>query len=157
MQRAGHVILDGVVDPNIWITYKVIFDSPMVGTASHLQRQFLHPSLADIEKTYSGLTDGCVAGGSAGCKLVEITGDGASGDDVKNLINDAHDVIEFSSQSNDLTDPLPPQVALELYRAGYEVPANPGFLRGRNSNLHFASAWSLISRQIGSPIFYTSR
>ncbi|KAF9793484.1 hypothetical protein BJ322DRAFT_132608 [Thelephora terrestris] len=93
-KRAGHVILDGVIDPDLWVSYKL-----------------LHSSLADTEKTYSGLTDGCAAAGSAGCKLAEITGDGASGDDVKNLINDAHDM------------------ALELYRAGYEVPAVPGFLK----------------------------
>ena len=157
MQRAGHVVLDGVDDPNSWISYKVVFDALVVKSAPHLLHQFLHSSLVDAEKTYSGLTDGCAAGGRAGCKLVEITGDGASGDDVKNLINDAHDVIEISSQSNDSTDPLPPQVALELYRAGYEVPANPGFLKCTNSILHFTNAWLLISRQIGSSIFCTSR
>ena len=52
----------------------------------------LHTSLADIEKTYSGLTDGCAAAGRAGCKLIEFTGDNASGDDVKALLNYAHDV-----------------------------------------------------------------
>ncbi|KAF9793491.1 Alpha/Beta hydrolase protein [Thelephora terrestris] len=107
-ERAGHVILDGVVDPNTWITYKI-----------------LHSSLVDTEKTYSGLTDGCAVAGRAGCKLVEITGDGASGDDVKNLINDAHDV------------------ALELYRAGYDVPANPGFLTDWLFNLlYLPMTWS---------------
>ena len=57
--------------------------------------QFPSSSLADAEKTYSGLTDGCAAAGRAGCKLIEFTGDGASGEDVKNLIIDAHDVLEF--------------------------------------------------------------
>ena len=66
----------------------------MVETSSHLL-QFLQYSLSDTEKTYSGLTDGCATAGRAGCKLVEIVGDGASGDDVKNLINDAHDVVKF--------------------------------------------------------------
>ena len=66
-----------------------------VGTSSYLSCQTLHSSLTDTEKTYSGLTDGCAAAGRAGCKLVEIVGDGASGDDVKNLINDAHDVVKF--------------------------------------------------------------
>ena len=66
----------------------------MVETSSHLL-QFLQYSLDDTEKTYSGLTDGCAAAGRAGCKLVEIVGDGASGDDVKNLINGAHDVVKF--------------------------------------------------------------
>lgn len=49
----------------------------------------------DIEKTFSGLTDACAAAGKAGCKLIEITGDNASGDDVKELLNYAHDVIDF--------------------------------------------------------------
>jgi hypothetical protein len=31
MQRAGHVILDGVVDPDIWISYKVIFAAVKAG------------------------------------------------------------------------------------------------------------------------------
>lgn len=52
-------------------------------------------SLTDSEKTYSGLTDGCAKAGRAGCKLVEITGDGATGDDVKTLINYAIDVIDL--------------------------------------------------------------
>ena len=55
----------------------------------------LQSSLVDTEDTYSGLTSACAAAGRVGCKLVEITGDGASGDDVKALINNAHDVIEL--------------------------------------------------------------
>jgi hypothetical protein len=49
----------------------------------------------DTEKTYSGLTDACAAAGRAGCKLIEFTGDNASGDDVKTLLNNAHDVIHI--------------------------------------------------------------
>ena len=52
----------------------------------------LQASLVDTEKTYSGLTDGCAAAGRAGCKLIDFTGDNASGDDVKALLNYAHDV-----------------------------------------------------------------
>ena len=37
MQRAGHVILDGVVDPEVWMTYKVIFNAAMVETTTHHQ------------------------------------------------------------------------------------------------------------------------
>lgn len=93
-ERAGHVILDGVVDPKIWLSYK-----------------FLRSSLADSEKTYCGLTDGCAKAGRAGCKLVEITGDGATGDDIKVLINNAHDLT------------------LEIYRQGYDVPVAPGLVK----------------------------
>ena len=48
--------------------------------------------MIDTEKTYSGLTDGCAAAGKEGCKLVELVGDGASGDKIKRLINDGVDV-----------------------------------------------------------------
>ena len=60
----------------------------------------LQTSLVDTEKTYSGLTDGCATAGRAGCKLIEFTGDNASGDDVKALLNYAHDVklISFPDQ-----------------------------------------------------------
>jgi len=53
----------------------------------------------DVEKTYSGLADGCAAAGRGGCRLIEFTGDGASGDVVKTLLNDVHDVIDSFSQT----------------------------------------------------------
>ena len=64
----------------------------------------MHHSLVDIEKTYSGLTNGCAKAGKAGCKLVEITGDNASGDDVKELLNYAHDVTDPLLELSDSTD-----------------------------------------------------
>ena len=45
-----------------------------------------------MEKTYSGLTDGCAAAGKERCKLVELVGDDANGDKIKRLINDGVDV-----------------------------------------------------------------
>ena len=98
------MILDGVVDPTIWITYKVTFNTAIVITSSHLSHQMLRRSLVDTEKTFSGLTDGCAAAGRAGCKLIELTGDNANGDDVKALLNHAHDVIGFLSRREDLAD-----------------------------------------------------
>ncbi|KAF9644793.1 alpha/beta-hydrolase [Thelephora ganbajun] len=107
-ERAGHVILDGVVDPTAWTSYKL-----------------LRLSLADAEKTHSGLTDGCAKAGRAGCKLIEFTGDNASGDDVKTLLDYAHDVI------------------LELYRDGYSVPLAPGFIKAELFNLLYSpTIWS---------------
>ena len=104
MQRAGHVILDGVVDPSAWISHKVSLNVTTAGIVAHPWHQSLRSFLVDTEKTYSGLTDGCAAAGRAGCKLIEITGDGATGDDVKNLINDAHDVINsFLDQDHHLS------------------------------------------------------
>ena len=114
-----------------------------LGTSSYLSRQTLHSSLVDTEKTYSGLTDGCAAAGRVGCKLVEIVGHGASGDDVKNLINDAHDVVKSLPRTVTQLTFFSPQVALQLYRAGYEVPAAPGFLKRTNSELDFHGVWLL--------------
>ena len=59
---------------------------------------------------------------------------------MKNLINDAHDVIEFLLSPDNPADPLFPQVALELYRAGYGVPAAPGFLKRTTSGLNLPRA-----------------
>ena len=116
------------------------FDAAIVGAISDLSHQFLGPSLANTENTYSGLTDGCAAAGRARCKLIEYTGDGASGEDVKNLINDAHDVLKSLPRFIHLANHIPPQVALELYRAGYDVPALPGFLKGKISELDLPRA-----------------
>ena len=74
---------------------------------SHLQHQWLHSSLADTEKTFSGLTDACADAGKAGCKLIEFTGDDASGDDVKALLNNAHDVVSSVSRLGDPADSVP--------------------------------------------------
>jgi hypothetical protein len=69
------VILDGAVDPNAW----------------YRTRETSKPLL-----TYS--TD------SYGCRLIELGGDNASGDDVKALLNYAHDVISSVSILGDPTD-----------------------------------------------------
>ena len=76
----------------------------MVETSSHPWHQWPSHSLQDSEKTYSGLADACAAAGRAGCKLVELTGDNASGDDVKALLNYAHDVVSSVSRLDDPTD-----------------------------------------------------
>ena len=64
-------------------------------------------SLTDVEKTYSGLTDGCAKAGKAGCNLLEFTGDNATGDDVKAFVNYIHDVSDLSSGLSDKTDLFP--------------------------------------------------
>ena len=38
MQRVGHVVLDGVVDPTVWISYKVTFNTAAMEFTSHLSR-----------------------------------------------------------------------------------------------------------------------
>jgi pimeloyl-ACP methyl ester carboxylesterase len=73
-ERAGHVILDGVVDPESWVTYKLA-----------------RPTLADADKTYAAFADACAQAGKARCKLLEFLPDGAQGPDVVRLLDDAHD------------------------------------------------------------------
>ena len=86
----------------------------------------------DTEKTYSGLTDGCAAAGRAGCKLIEITGDNASGDDVKALVNYAHDVIDFLSSLIGPTDPFDLRLPSSSIATGLNFPFSPG-----SSNVRF--------------------
>ena len=99
------MVLDGVVDPTVWVLYKVTFNTAATETTSHLLRQLSSQLLVDTEKTYSGLTDGCAKAGRASCKLIEITGDNASGDDVKTLLSYAFDVslIHFLDRVIQLT------------------------------------------------------
>ena len=52
----------------------------------------MYNALADVEKGYSGLTDGCAGAGKAGCKLVELIGENPNGSDVRALLDYAHDV-----------------------------------------------------------------
>jgi hypothetical protein len=77
-----------------------------VEISSHILHQWPRTSFTDAEKTYSGLTDACAAAGRAGCKLVELTGDNASGDDVKALLNYAHDVVSSVSRLGNPTHPV---------------------------------------------------
>ena len=77
------------------MSYKVTFNSSVVEAVFHRSHQLLAPLLVDAEKTYNGLTAGCAAAGKAGCKLLEFTGDNVSGDLIKTLLNDVHDVTDF--------------------------------------------------------------
>ena len=91
MQRAGHVVLDGVVDPESWVSYKVTASKAVFHTFSY-PFQAIRPSLTDAEKTYSVFADACVQSGRARCKLLEFLSDGAKGPDIVKLLDDAHDV-----------------------------------------------------------------
>ena len=110
--------------------------------------------LADTEKTYSGLGEACAKAGKAGCKLIEITGDGASGDAVKTLLNDAHDVTDSPPGPSNPTDFALSQVALELYRSGYlELPA--GVLKSAVADFCLPKAPHLTRQQFTCLIFCT--
>jgi hypothetical protein len=89
------VVLVGVLDASNGLSFKVNQNTVVVKTSSNLPTQSFYPTFVDTEKTYSGLADGCAKAGRAGCKLIEITGDNASGNDVKVLLDFAHDVGSF--------------------------------------------------------------
>ena len=80
-----------MIDPKVWVTYKVTTHLALSSTLSY-PFQTLRTLLADAEKTYSAFTNACAASGKAGCKLVELVGDGATGQDILKLLDDAHDV-----------------------------------------------------------------
>lgn len=101
------MVLDGVVRPDLWITYEVTSDAAAMEATSHILFQLLPKAVADTEKTYSGLTDGCAKAGRTGCKLIEFIGDNASGNDVKTLLNYAHDVTGLPLGLDNPTHPLP--------------------------------------------------
>ena len=94
------------MDPTGWVSFEVTFDAPVMGIPPDLSvvLQLLYSALADTEKTYSGLTDGCAKAGRAGCKLIEFIGDNSSGDDVKALLDYVHDVWYFVPTLDRLPD-----------------------------------------------------
>ena len=105
----------------------------------------LYSSFVDTEKTYTGLGDACVKAGKAGCKLTEITGVDVSGDAIKTLLNDAHDVIDSPPSPGKPADLALSQVALELYRSGYlQLPA--GALKSAIADVYLHKA-PLLTRQ----------
>lgn len=98
--------------------------------------------MIDTEKTYSGLTDGCAAAGKERCRLVELVGDGTTGDKIKQLINDGIDVRLLPRYPGRLHWLRFTQVALKLYRAGVSpLPFEPGLLKGESclDGLHIPS------------------
>ena len=69
--------------------------------------QLAGSSLADTDKTCSDLGESCAKVGKAGCKLIEITGDNASGDDVTVLLNNVHNVTDSSPGPSNPADLAP--------------------------------------------------
>ena len=96
-----------MVDPTTWISYKVASNPVLLEIVSHLSHKFLRPSLVDTEETCFGMADACIAGGSAGCRLMNFVGDNGNRNDIAALLNGAHDVIDLLPQEPDwLTNSL---------------------------------------------------
>lgn len=91
MERAGHVVLDGVVDPDSWASYKVTTSNGLFHAFSH-PFQVVRPTIADADKTCDVFGDACIQAGKARCKLLEFLDDGAKLQDMVKLVADAHDV-----------------------------------------------------------------
>ena len=94
MQRAGHVILDGVIDPGSWASYKVTASNKLFHTFSY-PLQLGRPTIADAEKTCNVFGDACVQAGKDNCKLLDLLNDGAKLGDMQKLVADGHDVRIF--------------------------------------------------------------
>lgn len=59
---------------------------------THNLPKLMHTMLTDIETVFLGFGDACASAGRAGCKLLTLLHKGATGEDVKHLIEDSHDV-----------------------------------------------------------------
>jgi hypothetical protein len=52
----------------------------------------MYTLLTDAEATFSGFSEVCASAGEDGCKILALLDKGATGEEVKRLIEDAHDV-----------------------------------------------------------------
>lgn len=54
--------------------------------------KMMHTLLKDSEAAFLGFSKNCAATGKNGCKLISLLHDNATGEEIKRLIEDAHDV-----------------------------------------------------------------
>jgi len=52
----------------------------------------MHTMLTDAEAAFLGFSNSCATAGRAGCKLLTLLHEGATGEEVKRFIEDSHDV-----------------------------------------------------------------
>lgn len=92
----GRVIIDGVGDPSVWGKVEVgRFNFFPYITGDRLTRnasKLMHSMLTDVETVFLGFSNTCASAGRAGCKLLALLHQGATGEEVKRLIEDSHDV-----------------------------------------------------------------
>jgi hypothetical protein len=79
--------------------------------------KMMHTLLKDVEAVFLGFSNVCASAGKDGCKLVTLLRIGATGEEIKRLIEEAHDV---SNTLRFCYAPLPypqcdPQVALKVW------------------------------------------
>ena len=135
------------MDPTTWISYKVTLNPVLVEIASHLSHKFLRPSLTDTEKTCFGMADACIAGGSAGCRLMNFIGDNGDRNDIAALLNGAHDVISFRLGLINPTDSISTLAGPQTLSHGDCGPRSPWRYEGYGPWSLFHGVWSLTSQQ----------
>jgi len=59
---------------------------------THNLSKLMHTLLTDVEAVFLGFGNACASAGRAGCKLLTLLHKGTTGEDVKHLIEDSHDV-----------------------------------------------------------------
>ena len=64
----------------------------------------MHTLLKDAEASFLGFSNACTAAGEEGCKLITLLHKGATGAQVKRLIEDSHDVCNRPGLSAPLPD-----------------------------------------------------
>ena len=90
----GRVIIDGVVDPFAWGKVKVrwFFAHPIGDRLTCGVSKLMHTLLTDVEPAFLGFGNACASAGRDGCKLLTLLHEDATGEEVKRLIEDSHDV-----------------------------------------------------------------
>ena len=59
---------------------------------THNVSKLVYTVLTDTEAVFLGFGNACASAGRAGCKLLTLLHKGATGEEVKRLIEDSHDV-----------------------------------------------------------------
>jgi hypothetical protein len=54
----------------------------------------MHRLLADAEAVFLGFSNACASAGKDGCKLITLLHKDATGEEIKRLIEDSHDVSD---------------------------------------------------------------
>jgi pimeloyl-ACP methyl ester carboxylesterase len=108
-ERAGHVILDGVPDPQSWASYKLG-----------------RPTIADAEKTCNVFGDLCVAAGKDNCKLLDLLDEGAKLEDMQKLVANGHDTAVRLLRAGYTGVPVLPGQMMDALRNTLEKPSTWG-------------------------------
>jgi len=90
----GRVIIDGVANPSVWgkVEVRGFLHHTIRDRLTRNVSKLMHNLLMDVEAVFLGFSNTCASAGRDGCKLLTLLHKDATGEDVKRLIEDSHDV-----------------------------------------------------------------